>query len=473
MVKPILLGAVISRISQPRHLTTGPVALITGLLLLGGIPNLTWAQSSTGANTERIPSVDQRWLPWIGCWQLVEETGAQPDRMPDPASSANLVLVCVTPAPRTVSTESTAVLVTSIADGEEIMVETLLADESQQPMTETECTGWRSNTWSDDGARLFTRAEFACADSDTRIVSGVSLMSGPRTWLDIELVQTEGRGAVTVRRYRRASDEASAEASSPTLPASLRARAQTAAGLVGTTELSVADVIEAASVTDLPVLEAMLIETQTAFALNGDALLALDDSDVPAQVIDLMVALSFPDEFVVNRPAAQNAAGYSAAGYSSSGFVDTWGYGGYGLSSWYPYYARPFGSYYGWSPYSSLYYLGPATHYAIVPGSTINGSLSYQDSPSSGRVYQGLGYTRQDPAERHARPIQKTGTTRTAAGARTSGGNRSGGGGRVTSGGYSRGGSSGRSSGGSSGRSSGGSSGRSSGGSTGRAVPRP
>lgn len=467
MVRPLPSDAVTPRIVQPRHFTTGSVVLITGLLLLGGIPNVTWAQSVAEADSERITNVDQRWLPWVGCWQLVEETGTQSERMLDPLSFADLVLVCVTPAHQTVGAdeESAAVLVTSIADGEEVLVETLLADESQQPVTETECTGWRSNTWSDDGARLFTRAEFGCEDSDIRIVSGVSLMTGPRTWLDIELVQTEGRGAVTVRRYRRASDAAATEAGSPTLPSGLRARAQTAATLVGTTELSVADVIEAASATDLPVLEAMLIETQTAFALNGDALLALDESNVPAQVIDLMVALSFPDEFVVNRPAAQNAAGYSAAGYSSSGFVDTWGYGGYGLSNWYPYYARPFGSYYGWSPYSSLYYLGPATHYAIVPGSTVNGSLSYQDSPSSGRAYEGLGYTRQGPAERHARPIERTGTTRTAAGARTSGRGRpttSSGGGRVTSGGHSRGGSSG----GASGRSSGGSSGRS-------AVPRP
>ena len=461
MVRLATLRPVTLQKNQRRQFAVRAGFLLTSLLVLVGTPKSTQAQSPTSSDTRLTADVDQRWLPWLGCWQLVEETGPRLEQTPDRAAFADNVLVCVKPGPLTASAtdNAAAIQVMSIADGEELLVETLLADGVQRPVGETACTGWRTNAWSEDGARLFTRAEFECADSDTRVVSGVSLMTGTRTWLDMELVQTEGRGAVTVRRYRRASDTAVKEAGGPTLPPALRARALTAAALVGTTELGIADVIEAAIATDLPVLEAMLIETQTAFSLNSNTLLTLDDNGVPSQVIDLMVALSFPDEFVVERPAAEATTGYSAAGYSSAGFVDTWGYGGYGLSSWYPYYARPFGSYYGWSPYNSLYYLGPATHYAIIPGSPINDSRTRQGRPSSGRVYQGRGYTQTDgqpgPTARRARP--RTGTTQTTAGARTSG--RS----RPTESSSS---SSGR------GNRSGGSSGRSSSGRR-RAVPRP
>ena len=136
----------------------------------------------------------------------------------------------------------------------------------------------------------------------------------------------------------------------------------TAARLASTAELSVNDVIEAGAAVDPAVVEAMLVETQASFALDPRTLLQLDDSGVPAEVIDLMVALTFPDEFVVERPPARTAVSFGGGG---GGFVDS--FSPYVFDLRYPYYASPFGYYYGWSPYNSLYYLGPAVSYVIVP----------------------------------------------------------------------------------------------------------
>ena len=239
-------------------------------------------------------------------------------------------------------------------------------------------------------------------------------MTGPGTWLDIELVQTQDRGAVTVRRYRRATASTIEAMGGPAFSPDLLTRARRAATMAATTELSVSDVIETTHSTDVAVLEALLIETQTAFALDSNTLLTLDNSGVPAPVIDLMVALSFPDEFVVNRPTP------ASGGFSDSGFIDTWGYssGAYGLSGWLPYYARPFGSFYGWSPYSSIYNYGPALHYeAFLAGALnpywqwYNNDGNYFDRPSI-RVSE-AGYMA-DPGGRirgSTRTIQSSGTT--------------------------------------------------------------
>ncbi len=413
-----------------RHAMTVALMLMTMCVLLGA----SAATAGTGQDQPAVP-VDSPWLPWLGCWQLVEETGALAEQPGNARPFADRVVVCLSPA-GAAGADPSGMAVTTIADGEPVLVETLVADGAQHPVEEAACRGWRRNTWSGDGARLFTHAELACDDDDTRRVSGVGLMTSSTTWLDIQLVETGGRGAVTVRRYRRAGESTMVDAGAAALPADLRDRALTAARLASTSELSIEDVIEADQAVEPAVVEAMLIETRAAFALDRHALIQLDDSGVSAGVIDLVVALSFPDQFVVDRSVARTTSSYGGGG---GGFADS--FGPYAYDRWYPYYASPFGYYYGWSAYNSLYYLGPAASYLIVPDQL--------DVGSRGRAYQGRGYTsvdlRQPAPDRRARRRGTTGTG-TASQTASRGGSSSGSSGRgqATPRGYTRGGSTGR-----------------------------
>ncbi len=409
------------------------VALMTWCLF--GVASA--APVGTSIGQPALPA-DSPWLPWLGCWQLVEETAARTGQPGGMSRFADRVVVCLTPS----AADTGGVEVTTIADGELVLVETLLADGAQHPVEETTCTGWRRSTWSGDRARLFARAELACLagdDEEARRVSGVGLMMSTTTWLDIQLVNSGGRGEITVRRYRRASESTIVDAGATPLPADVLDLALTAARLASAAELSVNDVIEASAAVDPAIVEAMLVETQASFALDRRALIRLDDNGVPAELIDLMVALSFPDEFVVERPPARTAASFGGGG---RGFVDP--FSPYGFDRWYPYYASPFGYDYGWSPYSSLYYLGPAASYVIVPDAV--------DGGSPGRAYSGRGYSqigvRAATTDRRAqRRTVSGGTTGTTAGARgggSAGTSGSSDGGQATPGGYTRGGSSGR-----------------------------
>ncbi len=400
---------------------------------------LVGATATVAAGQPAAP-VDTPWLPWLGCWQLVEETGAQPEEWEDRRSYASRVVVCLTPAANE-DAGAGDVTVTTIADGDQILVEMLRTDGRPHAVGETSCTGDRRDTWSADGARIFTRSELFCEDDTARLVTGVGLMTSASTWLDIQLVETGGRGAVTVRRYRRASESATTEAGATPLPAPLHAQARAAAHLISTTKLSPSDIVEAHGITETAVVEALMVETQSTFELDGHALLELDDAGVPGDLIDLMVALSFPDRFVVDRSRSNVGALSGGGGFASA---DPWGpYGRSGFQQWYPFYASPFGYYYGWSSYDSLYY------------SPYSSSVTLPDSGGAGRAYSGRGYTSvgaREPSqvsERRARRRGDSGGTSvqsaTGRGSR-SGGNSSsgGGGGRATSGGYSRGGSTGR-----------------------------
>ena len=404
--------------------------LLTLWLLVG-----TGAAAAGARQNPPAPPSDSPWLPWLGCWQLVEETSARVEQPGGTRPMADRVAVCLSPVGATAA-DADSMRVTTVADGEPVLVETLVADGAQHPVEGAECTGWRRITWSRDGARLFSRAELACdvdQDEDTRHVSGVGLMASATTWLDIQLVETGGRGAVTIRRYRRAGLATTLAAGAAPLPADLRDQAMNAARLASTSELSVEDLIEADHAIEPAGVEAMLVETGASFAVDSRTLIQLADGGVSADVIDLVVALSFPDEFVVDRE--------SFGGGGGGGYVNS--YSPYGFDRWYPYYASPFGYYYGWSAYSSLYYYGPAASYGILPGQPGGGS--------TGRAYQGRGYTSVDvrrpgPLET-GRRARRRGTGTSTQAARGGSGDRSGtsdGGGRATQGGYTRGGSSGR-----------------------------
>ena len=464
-----------------RGRTPRSLALAAAVAGAAALPPAALAQPSAG---------DPRWLPWFGCWQLVEETGARPSD--DFSAFADRVLVCVTPPAG--PAPATDVVVTTLADGEKVLEETLSADGREHAVDQTECRGRRRIAWSDDGARLFTRAELSCSgQNDDRRVSGVGLVADGGNWLNLEQVEAGQRAAVTVRRYRRAGDVSTLSAAGPTLTADLLARARTAAAAAADADLTIEAVIEAGTVLEPAVLEALLVETGAAFDLDGRTLVRLADGGVSGEITDMLVALSFPENFSVRRA--------EPAGGGGGGFLSSWS--GYGYDSWYPYYAAPFGYYYGWSPYRSLYgwgdyYYLDAPYYG-APGSGVGD----RSGAGRGRVYSGYGYARtgrpRDGEGRRAQPRnpgvgvaavagsdgsssppRATGGDSSGAPRATGGSSGSGGGRGVSTRGWSRGGSSssgrvatprsGGSSGGSSGRSAAPRSGGSSGGSSGRSA---
>ena len=73
--------------------------------------------------------------------------------------------------------------------------------------------------------------------------------------------------------------------------------------------LTVDDVKDAAGKVSPRALEAALVETGSSFDLSGKDLIALQDAKVPGSVTDLMVALSYPDRFVVETQASGCGAG--------------------------------------------------------------------------------------------------------------------------------------------------------------------
>lgn len=393
-----------------------------------------WAQDTSG--------VDPRWAPYLGCWQLQRQsTGdliadmvAVAARQAKAGESREDVMICVTAAP-----EPSAVSQQTVLNGESVLDEIVAADGRPRTGEDQSCRSTRQAQWSASGRQLFTRGTVACEGQPERTITGLSLVMRGPTWIDVQMVEARGSRSVRVRRYGLSREQ------------QRLARATTPDGPEPMDRWTLDEVKEAARHVAPEVLQAALVEVGAKLPLSARRLVELDAAGVPGPVVDVMVALSFPEKFVIDKPTGSNYGGGYTGGWGGfGGPLDPWLVGS--DLAWLSLYA-PFGyQYYGY--YDPRYGPGWGNWVGVVP--PIAGSPVPEDA--NGRVVNGLGYTRVRPRDPEPRIsgsyVDRSGTSGTG----TSGGgtgDSNGGGSGVTSGGYTSG------------------SGGASGGSGRTAVPRP
>ena len=322
-------------------------------------------------------STDARWEPWLGCWELTADntregapaagrlsSGSESVQRPSDA----VPRVCVTRAASGVRVETTV-------RGQAPIDQTIVADATDRPLTVEDCQGTQRAEWSRDGLRFFSTAALTCKDDPSpRRVSGLSMLASNGTWLDIQAIEVGSRETVRVRRYYRAASEPAV--SRPIITAS---------------SLSLDDVKEASGKVAARALEAALVETNAGFDLGGRSLVDLDNAGVPDSVIDLIVALSYPERFVVERRSSSGGGGTT---FVNDPFMVGWAFGYPAFYDDYfysPYYYTPFG--YSRSSFRGYGYGLAGDVISVVP-------VAPGPQPSgAGRVVDGQGYTRVRPRE--------------------------------------------------------------------------
>jgi hypothetical protein len=345
-----------------------------------------------GAQQEAPP--DARWLPWIGCWR--------------PAGQQSLdgsLRVCVVPA------GAAGARIMTVAGGAVAAEETIIPDGAAHPSDEPSCRGSRRSEWSPDGLRLYASAELTCADQPARKVSGLSTLTTGGEWIDVQVVVSGSQERVRVRRYERSHDQPPDPSLIPLEVAASAAKSPPGA------RLTIAQVTEASSRVLPRVLEALIFETKSTFPIDRKELIAMDDGGVPDEVIDVMVALSFPRKFNIRRST--------------------------GASSWGGF------SYFSLSPFGFPYWSVDGDYYYPGWGIDAGGGGVVLPAEAHGRAVNGRGYTQVDRAQDNtgqSMPRTRTGDGGSA-GAAESGSSSSGGASAATSSGYSS-----ESSGGDSGR---------------------
>ena len=390
---------------------TNIMRLTTVALVATVATPLTTARAQDAAST---PTADARWQAFVGCWA------------PEPGTPGPTA-VCVLPA------AGSSVSVVTVA-GDKVASRETIDAAVVTTSTRDKCEGEDRARWSPDGKRLFLASERRC-DGIAVHESGVMALPSANEWLDVRGVSVaKGPADVRVRRYHRLTSLAG-------LPADVAAEAdamladreplRAAARANAATALAANDVIAASRELDPAVLEAWLVENGDGFELDAKQLGRLADARVPERVIDVMVALSFPDRFAIARgpggatprpqvdttvvrPVDETTRSFYAGDryrrdYCDDGLLTATsrcygnGYGGYGSPYGYSPYAY---SPYGWGGSSWGYGYGNGAPPVIV----VRGS----GSDAGGRVVKGRGYTRSGSGEsttETARPRGNTGSS--------------------------------------------------------------
>lgn len=309
--------------------------------------------------------VDTRWLPWLGCWEAVGEA----------ADGAEGSLLCVRPS-------GAGVEVVGVIDGEVTGTETLMADGARHDLSLEGCSGWTEARFSDDARRVYNRTEQRCEGETTRVSTGLIAMTSPYEWIEVESIDVGERNVAWVKRYRAADAETTAAAGFGDVLQG-RGMAVESARMAASAPIGVADVIEASAEVHPEAVEAWIADTNDPLLVDSEGLLAMADAGVPERVIDVVVAVSYPERFAVDREAEPRDRreygdyyGHRPRGWFGSSWYDRYYYGGYG---------------YGYGAYGSPWGYGGGWSYGYRPSIVI---VQPRNTESGGRVIAGRGYRR-------------------------------------------------------------------------------
>ena len=391
-----------------------------------------------------VAQVDSRFAAWIGCWRLEDDLAGTGARM------------CITP-------EKNGIRLQTVVGTNKGIDEVIIPDGAEHPINDAECKGHERAEFSDDQLRVFRTTKVTCGNEAPRTVNSVAFLAGP-SFINVQQVSGANTNtAVRVERYRRAANQQLADGSKAPQPTA--AAISAAASIDG--RWSIEDVIEASKKLPAEAVQASLAELKFGFDLNRKNLIALDGAGVHDEVIDLMVALTYPKRFVVQRRGGGSLPTGIMTGTGwfdplmapilMGNLADCYSPYGYGYRSYYSMCRgmmySPFE--YGWNYYGGYHPLYSSGYYGsgyygswidVTGVPTGTGVIAAQ---SDGRVIAGRGFTQ--IRSRDAEPVPRS----------NAGGNGGGwsaaGGGTSSGNGFSSGSSSGGSSGG--GASSGGDSG--------------
>jgi hypothetical protein len=270
------------------------------------------AAPALGQPMARQTQKDRDKLAWLGCWDVMADSDNDTQALPKERQ-----MICVAPgdAPK-------AIDMTVLIDNEIVATETIITDGSRQPVSDGGCDGWIRSVLSEDRRRLYLQSEATCPGGGLRNLTGASMIVSGNRWIDIHALRADGEREILIQRYHPV--EAGIARLPGVLPIAMHTVRMDAAA-----PLTAENVVEALQFVDPAVVEAMLLESEARFGIDSNLLLRLNGAGVPGEVIDLMVALSFPDYFSVDDGAVTRQTEVY--------------YGGY-WSPWYPYYG--YGHYY-------------------------------------------------------------------------------------------------------------------------------
>ena len=326
-----------------------------GVFAVGALMPISSAQAQ---------DTDSGWQPYLGCWT------------PDTDEQESEAKLCFVP-------DNGQVEMLTISDDQIEFREFFAADGRPKTIDGDGCRGTESARFSEDRKRIYTYSDLTC-DDGARKSSGIISTMGPNYWLDVRAIQEDDGPVAWAQGYRRADSkvltELGFEPPNPVARSTFRQRA-----VRGYDGLSVEDVVDATRAVDGQAVEAWLAERgERIEGLDAEGLIALEEAGVSDEVIDVVVAVSFPGRYALNRGEGDSEGYYGRRRGARQIYLNGYGYD--------PFYSR-----YGYSSfYGGGYGYGYGYGYPYIGGGYRPIRVIVEQAPrnSGGRVVNGQGYRR-------------------------------------------------------------------------------
>ena len=366
-----------------RTMMIGMAALVAGL--------------AAAAPADAQQAVDDRWLPWLGCWEPAGPEGP---------------MTCFLPSGDADAVERVTF------HGDDVRREVLHGNGQARPTSLEGCTGTEAIEFSSDTRRVYTQLDLECEGGETRSSRSLLAFVEPDAWIDVTSARIAGNEAAWVTTYQPAST-ARMQRAGVTDPAAGRAMAVESARYAAAGPIGVDAVIDAHAAVGPEAVRSWIARTGEPMQLDSERLIRLADAGVPPEVIDVAVAVSFPEEFEVSERPEDRVA---SAGRQRVAYGALWPYYGsyrYGDPFYYGYRSRydRFGPYalgYGGYGYG---FAGPT----VIVVRPVDGS----EPARGGRVISGRGYSSGSGNGTAAMPRVRPRTGTSDAGVRSSGSSES------------------------------------------------
>jgi hypothetical protein len=228
-----------------------------------------------GAQSSRS-GLDQRWAPWLGCWQA--------DNAPASGEASQSVLTCVTPL-----SGSSGVLALTVSHGRVTEHRRLVADGRPASFDENGCKGTRTVEWATTGHRVYMRSSYTCSVGLSGTSSTILALTPNGEWIETETVRA-GQGSIEHVDHWR---DAGIPRGLPTEVANAldtRRLAVTTARASAAAPPSVDEVLDAVQHVDSATVRSWIAASGRRFSLSGDEVATLVRANVPRGVLQAMVA---------------------------------------------------------------------------------------------------------------------------------------------------------------------------------------
>ncbi|MDR0310911.1 MAG: hypothetical protein LBJ21_04940 [Acidobacteriota bacterium] len=347
--------------------------LLMPLLFL--LPGMSVAQADTKA------AADAAILPWLGIWTAVDESTV-------PGTTSLEIRPAADGKGLNITTK----------DAEQPVGENIIPDGIPRPVESSACTGTSTYQWEKQTGIILGKSEMVCQGEAYNIFT-LKMMTSADLMADILFVKTPGQNRLAVRRF-------AFERTLPPDGENFSARDSLVLRTALAAPWDTDKIISLSKTVETVVLEAALLEKNLQVQLDSKSLRKMKSSGTPDSIIDILVALSAPDKFRIekNDRIAVEAASPAAQNNETYTYV-------YRMEP--PYYGYYYPWHYYWSYYSPFWWGYPIYTYPVVVGggsggsggggTTGGGSSGY----SEGRLSSGSGYVQITPRDTGHRAVPR------------------------------------------------------------------